>query len=464
MVTTSNTSEGREPSHRFVLLTPYDGNNFGDAAIQEALIANFRKYDPAVQLCGITLDPALTSERHGIPCYPLARIGRPHYQPKLSAPSSASAATTTAASGAHAPGIWQRLRRLLRSLKPFKILVRLGQEASHIVRSYRLLRTCDALVVAGGGQLDEEWGGAWGHPYSLFKWSLLASIAGCGVVFLSVGACRMESSFTRTFLRRALTWARYRSYRDAGSKALAMQLTNRAEGDVVPDIAFSLPLAKQDKPIRAGDVIRVAVSPIAYARPGFWPTENQPLYDRYLGELASFVSTLLQRGVSVTLFSSAQPDDQIFPDLRSRLSPGLEEETLARLTEQDVHSLGDLMSLLQSVDIVVSSRLHGIMLSFIAGCPAIAISYDRKVTRLMEDTGQSAYCQDIQSFTSDELLAAFSRLHAEAARVKKQLDDVCRQNDTLLQQQYSLITQNLDRQGARSLRMRVSTDVGRESV
>ena len=67
---------------KVALLTPYDGGNLGDAAIQEALISNFRQYDPQVHLYGITLYPESTAARHGIPCYPLAAISRPYYHAK----------------------------------------------------------------------------------------------------------------------------------------------------------------------------------------------------------------------------------------------------------------------------------------------------------------------------------------------------------------------------------------------
>ena len=70
---------------KVALLTPYDGGNLGDAAIQEALIGNFRKYDPQVQLYGITLHPESTAARHHIPCYPLAAISRPYYHAKKGA-------------------------------------------------------------------------------------------------------------------------------------------------------------------------------------------------------------------------------------------------------------------------------------------------------------------------------------------------------------------------------------------
>ena len=49
------------------------------------------------------------------------------------------------------------------------------------------------LVVAGGGQLDEEWGGSWGHPYALMKWAVLARVAGAVDSFSKCG--RMPYGF-----------------------------------------------------------------------------------------------------------------------------------------------------------------------------------------------------------------------------------------------------------------------------
>jgi polysaccharide pyruvyl transferase WcaK-like protein len=167
---------------KVALLTPYDGGNLGDAAIQEALIGNFHKYDPQVQLCGITLHPQSTAERHHIPCYPLAAISRPYYHAKKEpavSPDSFSA-TPRPGKSAEVPTFLGGTKRAVRGLLfriGLKPLVRFAQECVHILRSYRLLRTVDLLVVAGGGQLDEEWGGSWGHPYALMKWAVLARAA-----------------------------------------------------------------------------------------------------------------------------------------------------------------------------------------------------------------------------------------------------------------------------------------------
>ena len=232
---------------KVALLTPYDGGNLGDAAIQEALIGNFRKYDPQVQLYGITLHPESTAARHHIPCLPIGG-DLPSVLPRKEGASSFlqqfQLQHRSPGRSVEAPTFFERIKRAVRGLLfriGLKPLVRLAQECAFtLLRSYRLLRSVDMLVVAGGGQLDEEWGGSWGHPYALMKWAVLARAARAPVIFLSVGGCRTDSWLTKLFLRIALSLACYRSYRDEGSRQLARAITPAADGSVVPDLAFSL--------------------------------------------------------------------------------------------------------------------------------------------------------------------------------------------------------------------------------
>ena len=432
---------------KVALLTPYDGGNLGDAAIQEALISNFRKYDPQVHLYGITLNPESTAARHRIPFYPLAAISRPYYHAKTEPAASPNnyAATSGIGRSSEAPGFFTRLKRAVRSLFVrigLGPLVRLAQEGVHILRSYRLLRSMDMLVVAGGGQLDEEWGGSWAHPYALMKWAVLSRAAGTSVIFLSVGGCRTELWLTKVFLRIALSLACYRSYRDEGSRQLALAITPSADGPVVPDLAFSLPVTRQPFTADSNSAeLRVGVSPIAFARPGMWPTEDPAQYERYMNELALFVAALLKRGISVTLFSSCSPDNQLFDDLRARIDPNLETAARTHLLFGNAASVQDLLVLLQSLDFVVASRLHGLVLSFLAGRPCVALSYDRKVDALMTDVGQTDYCLDIRSFTGENALTTFLNLQANGPLVASKLRATCCRYDQLLQSQYRLVAE-----------------------
>ena len=239
-----------------------------------------------------------------------------------------------------------------------------------------------------------------------------------------------------------MSLACHRSYRDEGSRQLARAITPTADGPVVPDLAFSLSLIAQPSTANTNSTgLRVGVSPIAYARPGLWPTDDPAQYERYMAELASFVIALLRRGIFVTLFSSSSPDDQLFDDLRARIDPRLETEARARLLFGNATSVQDLLLLLHSLDFVVASRLHGLVLSFLAGKPSIALSYDRKVETLMTDVGLKAYCLDIRSFTSENLLATFLTLQTNGPLVKSKLIATCCHYDQLLQNQYRLVTE-----------------------
>lgn len=430
----------RVGSH-IALLTPYDGGNLGDAAIQDALITNFRTLNPQIRFSGITLNPNRTSMRHQIPCYLLAVTSRPHYRATMPSATVGTACSRAPAATGSENSFFSRLKRRAHSsilLKPIRLLFRFVNEARHIFNSYFLLRDVDLLVIAGGGQLDEEWGGPWGHPYALMKWTVLARLARTGVVFLSVGGCRVVSSITRSFLKLALSLAAYRSYRDQGSRELALTISQHADGPVVPDLAFSFPLHCNLPVIRShGAPLRVGVSPIAFARPGLWPTERSVVYERYMTEFSGFVASLLRRGMAVILFSSSTPDEQIFQDLRDRVSAQVDNDAFARLSSSEVTTVLELLEIVQSFDFVVASRLHGLLLSFLAGKPSVAISYDRKVRCLMEELEQTQYCLDIQSFTSEQLLEAFLALQTKADLIPLNLKSIFRRYGQLLEDQYS---------------------------
>ena len=424
-----------QESARVALLTPYDGGNLGDSAIQEAIIANLRRCDPYLDFLGITLSAPRTAARHQIPCYPLTAMSRSHYQMRR------EPANNVADGGEASAGLYKRLRRMARAVPFIFWLKVLTDESMHVFRSYRLLRKVDVLVIAGGGQLDDEWGGSWGHPYALAKWSVLARAARSSVVFLSVGACRIESRLTRMFLKTALSMACYRSYRDTESRRLVVGITSRADGEVVPDLAFSLFSASTGTKTRFNSAaVRVGISPIAYGHSGLWPTPDQVQYERYMTELACFVTEILRSGASVTLFSSSPPDDQIFADLRKHLNAAIDCTLSGRLSTRTADTVAELLDVLHSVDFVVASRLHGVLLSFLSGTPAIAISYDRKVTSLMEALGQAEYCLNIHSFKSDDLLERFFALRAHSKVIQSTVAATCRQYNEVLEKQYREIT------------------------
>ena len=66
-------------------------------------------------------------------------------------------------------------------------LRKVRREVDHLIGAFGHLRSVDVLIFSGGGQLDDEWGGAGEHPWAMFKWALLARLRNGRVLFLSVG-------------------------------------------------------------------------------------------------------------------------------------------------------------------------------------------------------------------------------------------------------------------------------------
>jgi polysaccharide pyruvyl transferase WcaK-like protein len=409
-------------------LTPYSGGNLGDAAIQDAMIANLRRRIPGAQFLGITLNCDNFLKQHGVGAFPLLAASMPFsYRSRRSLarkPNGAERSTI----GSDDP-VWKEranpIRRALRSvpgLVPFLKRARdwvtaiLG-EVFHSFEGYRVLRSQDLLVVSGGGQLDEEWGGAWRLPFALCKWVLLARVAGVPCAVASVGACKITSPASRVFVSMALRMCCYRSYRDTKSRAIAASLLPRATNDsVVPDLAFSLPDSELPSPVggirtmaRGRPVI--ALSPIAYAKPGNWPTPDRALHDRYVQQMAQVLCCLSRQGYFLIVVCSSLGDDEgVIPDLVASLDDEMKRSLDGQIHFPTIKTWRDLVAVLRDADYLIASRLHGTILGFVTQTPAIAISFDPKVDWVMEDLHLTDYLLQIRDFTAEEVLKALDRI------------------------------------------------------
>jgi glycosyltransferase involved in cell wall biosynthesis len=132
------------------------------------------------------------------------------------------------------------LTRLTRWLR--KIFVELPSEPWRWFDAFRTLKSADALIIPGTGSLTDAYGlFEWG-PYNLFRWSLVAKLCGCKILFVSVGVGPIYTTLGRCFVRSALFMADFRSYGDHASLAYLKGIGFPTNGDrVYPDLALSLP-------------------------------------------------------------------------------------------------------------------------------------------------------------------------------------------------------------------------------
>jgi polysaccharide pyruvyl transferase WcaK-like protein len=272
----------------------------------------------------------------------------------------------------------------------------------------------------------------------MFKWVLLAKLRKARVLFLSVGYGSLNSRLSRLFTRFALALADYRSYRDAGSRDL-MRRAGFAKADpVYPDLAYSRPVGPQ--PSRLADSIRtVGMSPIAYCDPRVWPERDRRAYESYLERFVDAAVWLIRSGRKLVFFATDGPDHRVIEDVNARVLPRISPSQHAQMGQTGVLSVDDLLKTAVAVDVVVASRLHGLLLSHLAGTPTIAISYDRKVDVHMEAMGLVDYALDIDRFGLKDFEAVFTSLEASWAGVRDKLRTKQAEYGRMLQRQYNCV-------------------------
>lgn len=408
---------------RIALLSPCGWGNLGDGAIQDAAIAGFRRHlGASTEFVGITLNPSDTAARHGIRAFPLSAAGSSHYlvvEPNGGEVDRAEDRTKQTP---------QTHRRLAASLgrsrvlgAPARWLRRFARELRHGARARKLVGTCDLLAISGGGQLDDFWGGAWGHPWSILKWALAARSKSRPIVFLSVGAGSIRGFWSSWFVRIALRLARYRSARDAQSLELVRAIGFDGACEIVPDLAFSVVVPQDPAPAGPRDRATVGLSPMSYLDPVDWPERDAAGHQDYLGRLARLGEALLCRGDDVVLFSTDGSDRRSVAALLARLRAGSAREGGTRLRVALPNSTREVLEVLQGLDVVVTSRLHGVILAQRVGKPVLALSHHWKVDRQMIDMDVPQYCRGILDFSPDEVASSVAELARDAARVSTQI-------------------------------------------
>lgn len=417
---------GKARSARVGLLTPSGWGNLGDAAIQDAVIQAVRRYRPGAEICVFSLNPADTRIRHDIqadllsgfsvvPGYSVA-VGWSEESKNESGPEPP--ASPNASSPAAGPSL---ARAALAKLGPQaeEFLRRVYYDQAYLRRMRRKLREFDLVLVSGGGQVDAEWGGAWGHPWTLAKWSLLCRSVGVRFLVLSVGVCALEDSVSRLFARIALRQAHFVCFRDENSLRRALELHLVEHARVEPDLAFAYD-GLDPANWTQGEKNVVAVGPMAWCDPSVWPRRDEEAHRRYLEGLSEFVTALLQEGNRVLLVSSDNPDIKTVEWIAKKIGAD-HPELSSRLETPRTETVEEFLQVVNRAESMVASRLHGFLLAAGLGKPVLPLSYDPKVDSLARELGFWAYREDIAEFEPGSLLENFHRLQREHEQSRENL-------------------------------------------
>jgi polysaccharide pyruvyl transferase WcaK-like protein len=390
----------------------FNSSNFGNESTLQAILYHLRCFHPDAEVtCISTGRPEATVVTHQIKSVPISQAF-----------------------------VKSRARNLVvRVLRT--VFIGIPSELYRWAHGLITFRDIDMLVIPGTGLLTDAYGlRGWG-PYDMFKWSLIAKVCRCKLIFVSVGAGPIYGSLGRRFVKSALSLADFRSYRDKSTMQYLMSIGYRADKDqLYPDLAFSLPVAAIPEQVtkkRRRSVVGLGL--MEYAGRYSVSRPSNDIYLIYLENLATVVKWLLAHGYDVRLLNGDLVDIPARQDFRDLLRKRLSARDEDHIIDEPVTSVENLLSQIAATDTVVATRFHNVLLALLCNKPVISISFHHKCVSLMNAMGLSAYCVDIKDLKADTLIAKFCDLESNANGIKCLIREKVREFRKDLDEQYRLI-------------------------
>ncbi len=369
------------------LLGQFGSGNSGNDGSLEAMLIYLRGMKPDAELVCICSSPALIAERYKI--------------------------RTIGVGGPPLSSRWAKAAN--------RILFKLPRRLALVLVATVQLNGFDVMIIPGTGILDDFQEKAFGWPFVVFCWCLMARLCGTRILFVSIGAGPINGRLSRWFLYSAAKMASYRSYRDDYSLDFMRKLgINVSKDHRYPDIAFSLPTPDLENRAVA-DRLSVAVGIMDYRGWRANDPQSEAIRHDYLSKIAGFICWLLERGFSAKLVMGDATDRHALDGVMQRLRTSLSEEDLSQVESGSAASLHDIMNEMSKVDVAVVSRYHNLVCSLKLERPTISLSYARKNDDLMEDFHQGGYCFHIETFTVDALKAMFDELLGNRSLIQSQI-------------------------------------------
>jgi polysaccharide pyruvyl transferase WcaK-like protein len=399
---------------RIAFFGHFDSTNFGNESTLRAILWNIRRYQPEAELVCISTGPQAAVVSHQIEAIPIAE--------------------TFASCNSRSP--------LIRAAR--KVCVGVPRELYRWGKALLMLRRMDALIIPGTGLLTDAYGLlSWG-PYSLFKWSLLAKLCRCRLLFVSVGAGPIHGILGRYFIKSVLSWADFRSYRDKASLQYLRNIGLNVEGDsVYPDLVFSFP--EHLIPRQQSESRRLVVGIGLMDNAGRYgvSTPNKAAYSDYLENLVAFGEWLLTHGYAVRLLIGDIVDVPVarkFIRLLREREPYNSDQIIA----ESISSVEDMFSQIAATDIVVATRFHNVLIAALCNKPVLSLSFHHKCESLMTALGLSEYCLDMNNFKVEILIEKFNDLETNSDKFRPLIKEKTRLFRKALDDQYKSIFADTD--------------------
>jgi polysaccharide pyruvyl transferase CsaB len=279
---------------------------------------------------------------------------------------------------------------------------------SDFVGVWRSLRSADLVIIGGGGLFQDIYN--W-YPIPFFTlMTLLAKLLGKPIMFYALGIGPLRTWFGRKLCRLAAGMADLISVRDEESKKLLLDLGIDQDIYITADPVFALSPAPAE---RAKEILaREGVPSDGRLKVGIAIHELLPWDKVKKQELAHALDELAERrDASLVFIPFGQYTDSWFG---SELVPPVDLRfslKMARmLTHESTVLTGrytprEVMAIVGQMDLMISMRLHGLIMATAMGVPAIGLTY-RQETKLknLRPMGQELHILEVNDLEQEQLV------------------------------------------------------------
>jgi polysaccharide pyruvyl transferase WcaK-like protein len=400
----------------------FGSGNLGNECTLQALIYNVRKYLPNARLISICTNPSDVIERHKIAALTISQRSSHNFKPIA---------------------VKWKMPALVRKIH--RAFIGISEEVLAWMRTKKILKNMDVLIMSGTGMLTDYGEGILGFPYHIFKWSLLAKLCNCKLFFICVGAEPTRTHLAKWFIKSSLKLSDYNSFRDHYSMQYMEKIgfaTNKCV--IYPDVAFSLPKSyfkKENMTFR--EKICVGVGLMNYHGQGGIKKRSRAVYSDYIKKMAFFVMWLLEHDYRIRiLIGDFRYDGPVLNDLKELIEGHGFKYKDCEIIDEPAVTLNTLLSQIASTNLVVSPRYHNVILSLMLNRPVLSISYNEKNDAVMERIGLEEFCLKIENFGTDELIRTFTKLEKKMDSFGEEIKNKTEKLRDILEEQYQRLFDN----------------------
>lgn len=251
----------------------------------------------------------------------------------------------------------------------------------------------DLLIIGGGGILMDFYRRE-AHLY--LTYAMMAKQCNIPYIIYGCGAGPLDTLSGKISIRLMCRYAANISVRDPQSKQLLQRIGVKKPIEIIGDPAFTL---KADREDYAEKPMNIGVSAVPYYNANYWPEGDVAKYETYITSMAKNLDHVIAtQNANITFFATKFPQDvTVTKDIQKKMQ--YKQQT--RIIDENLVP-ERLLEVTGSLDIVIGTRLHSLILATNSETPIIAVSYHTKVQDFMSFVGASDRCLQMQDLQDDE--------------------------------------------------------------